>query len=139
MELYLNHMIRSPIKEHIVSAILNQVEIDRGGHAISRSTVKSCVDVLLQLHEGPLGETVYKRDAEPAILKDSETFYTEEAENLLRTCDAPEYLRRVGALIFYTLPFTERCLIRRKNDLFKKRLEQCIIFLPRLRHLSKRF
>ncbi|KAI5122284.1 hypothetical protein M0805_002364 [Coniferiporia weirii] len=97
MNLFLKQMIKSPIKEHIVGAILNQVEIDRDGYAINRSSVKSCVDILLKLHdESETGSiTVYKRDIEPAVLNESETFYASEGAKLLRTCDAPEYLRRV--------------------------------------------
>ena len=98
MNLFLSQMIRSPIKEHIVNAILNQLEIEREGYVINRSAVKSCVDVLLALHyetdTGPI--SVYKRDIEPAVLKESEAFYKEEGERLLMTCDSPEYLRRVS-------------------------------------------
>ncbi|KAH8118023.1 ubiquitin ligase SCF complex subunit Cullin [Phellopilus nigrolimitatus] len=96
MTLFLSQMIRSSIRDHIVGAILNQIEIDREGYAINRSAVKSCVDVLLALREDAEsgGLSVYKRDVEPAVLKDSEAFYADEGEKLLLTCDAPEYLRR---------------------------------------------
>lgn len=99
MELYLKRMINTPIQNHLVHAILNQIEIERGGLAINRSAVKSCVEVLLALHDEKDGGSisVYKRDIEHAVLEKSRLFYEEEGERLLQACDAPEYLRRVCA------------------------------------------
>lgn len=92
--LFLKHIIRPPIDGHIVSAILNQIQTERDGFVINRSAVKGCVEVLLQLSE-PEGPSVYKRDLEPAFLKESKSFYRDEGEKLLETCSAPEYLSRV--------------------------------------------
>ena len=95
-ELFLKHIIRPPIQGHVQSAVLSLLRIEREGYVINRSSVTGCVDVLLQLNDG--GElTVYKRDLEPVVLKESEAYYRAEGEKLLETCDAPEYLRRVGA------------------------------------------
>ena len=101
MNLFLTRMIRPPIKEHIINAILNQVEIDREGYAINRSAVKSCVDILLTLsYESEAGPvSVYKRDVEPAVLRESEAYYRREGERLIASCDSPEYLRRVSRLL----------------------------------------
>lgn len=99
MRIFHDHMIKPPIREYLVSAVLNQIKIEREGFAINRSAVKSCVDVLLQLQEDQDGSSVYKKVLEPAILKDSEVFYAAEGQNLLNTCDAPEYLRRVCLLL----------------------------------------
>lgn len=99
LELFLKSIIRPPIQDHIVSAVLTLIQIERDGYVISRSAVKACVDVLLQLVVDHDGKTVYKRDLEPAILSASEAFYKAEAQHLVSTCDAPEYLRRVS-LIF---------------------------------------
>lgn len=95
LDLFLKHIIRPPIQDHIVSAVLSLIQIERDRYVINRSAVKECVDVLLQLTVEHDGKTVYKRDLEPAVLKASETFYLAESERLLETCDAPEYLRRV--------------------------------------------
>lgn len=97
MQLYLKQMIASPLKEHIIDAILNQIEMERESFAINRSAVKSSVDVLLTLkYDTEIGNvSVYARDVEPAVLKASRAFYADEGERLLATCDAPEYLRRV--------------------------------------------
>lgn len=59
--------------------------------------MKGCVDILLDLKEKPEGPTIYRRDLEPAILRESERFYEEEGDHLLETCDAPEFLRRVSS------------------------------------------
>ncbi|TFK40341.1 Cullin [Crucibulum laeve] len=97
LELFLKHIIRPPIKDHLVTAILNQVRLERDGFVINRSAVKGCVDVFLSLHVDNSGVTVYKRDLEPAFLRESEGFYKAEGEKLLSSCDAPEFLRRVEA------------------------------------------
>ncbi|KAG2017666.1 ubiquitin ligase SCF complex subunit Cullin [Coprinopsis cinerea AmutBmut pab1-1] len=96
VELFLKHVIRSPIKDHLVSGILDQVQCERDGHTINRSAVKGCVDVLLWLETGN-SITVYKKELEPPFLKESEAFYKDESRHLLDTCDAPEYLQRVEA------------------------------------------
>ncbi|KAF9237673.1 Cullin family-domain-containing protein [Melanogaster broomeanus] len=97
LDLFLKHIIRPPIQDHIISAILTLIQIERDGYVINRSAVKGCVDVLVQLAVDREGKTVYKRDVEPAVLTASEVFYTAEAERLATTCDAPEYLLRVEA------------------------------------------
>ncbi|KAI0925756.1 hypothetical protein AcW1_008104 [Taiwanofungus camphoratus] len=97
LNLFLQLIIRPPIQDHIISAILNQIQTERDGYAINRSAVKGCVDVLLHLYDESIGISVYKRDLEPAFLRESEAFYKKEGEYLLETCDAPEYLRRVAS------------------------------------------
>ena len=96
LQLFHEHMIKPPILQHIVSALLSQIHIEREGYAINQSAVKSCVDVLLQLADSKENTTVYKRHLEPAILKESEVFYRDEGSKLLEMYDAPEFLRRVS-------------------------------------------
>jgi cullin 3 len=96
--LFWKHIIQPPIDEHIYSAILGQIRMERDGYPINRSAVKECVDVLLVLRVNGDGPSVYGRDLEPAILCDSELFYKREADSLLESCGAPEYLRRVSIL-----------------------------------------
>lgn len=99
VNLFYKHIIQPPISDHVYSAILSQIQIERGGYMINRSAVKECVDVLLQLTvKGDDKTSVYKQDLEPAILLESETFYKAEGDRLLESCDAPEYLRRVSLL-----------------------------------------
>ncbi|KAF7374903.1 CULLIN-2 domain-containing protein [Mycena sanguinolenta] len=94
LNLFLEHIIRPPIKQHLVTAILNQIQFERDGYVINRSAIKGCVDVFLTLEDAN-GLTVYRRDLEPALLRESNTFYEAEGLKLLQSCDAPEYLRRV--------------------------------------------
>ncbi|KAI0331890.1 Cullin-domain-containing protein [Cubamyces sp. BRFM 1775] len=99
LELFVEHIIRPPIEDHVISAILTLIQIERDGYTINRSSVKGCVDIFLQLMvvDGREAIPIYRRDIEPAVLKESEAFYKQEGERLLETCDAPEYLRRVEA------------------------------------------
>ncbi|KAG5644385.1 hypothetical protein DXG03_008613 [Asterophora parasitica] len=97
LHLFLKHIIRPPIQQHIVTAILNQVRFERDGYSINRSPVKECVDVLSSLEVDDSSITVYKRDLEPAFLRESEAFYKAEGLKLVETCDAPEFLQRVEA------------------------------------------
>ncbi|KAF8135043.1 Cullin-domain-containing protein [Boletus edulis] len=85
LELFLKCIIRPPIQDHVVSAVLTLIQIERDGYVISCSAVKECVDVLLQLVMDQEGKTVYKKDLEPAILSASEVFYKAEAERLVST------------------------------------------------------
>lgn len=94
LQLFIKHIIHPPIQQHLVDAILFQIHTEREGYTINRSAVLGCVKVLLQLTDTD-GVTIYKRDLEPAILRESETYYKLEGEVLLQTCDASEYLRRV--------------------------------------------
>ncbi|KAJ7035018.1 Cullin-domain-containing protein [Mycena alexandri] len=94
LNLFLKHIIRPPIKDHLVTAILTQIQFERDGYVVNRSAIKGCVDVFLTLEDAN-GIAVYKRDLEPALLKESQTFYEAEGFKLLQSCDAPEYLRRV--------------------------------------------
>ena len=93
LTLFYKHIIKSPIKDHLLTAILNQVGHERNGYGINRSAVKGCVEVLLCLKSEDV--SVYKRDLEPRLLQESEVFYEKEGRDLVKSCDAPEFLRRV--------------------------------------------
>ncbi|CAA7266848.1 unnamed protein product [Cyclocybe aegerita] len=93
LQLFLKHIIRPPIKENVMAAILNQIRHERNGYVIDRSTMKGCVDVYLSLEGDTHGATIYKLDLEPAVLKESETFYKREGEELLNSSTAPIFLQ----------------------------------------------
>ncbi|TBU48836.1 Cullin-domain-containing protein [Dichomitus squalens] len=97
--LFIKHIVKNPIEDYVISAILTLIQTERDGFTINRSSVKGCVDVFLQLEDTSRREplSIYRRDIEPAVLRESEVFYKKEGERLLETCDAPEYLRRVEA------------------------------------------
>ncbi|KAF7327731.1 CULLIN-2 domain-containing protein [Mycena kentingensis (nom. inval.)] len=94
LNLFLKHIIRPPIKTHLIAAILRQVQFERDGYVVNQSGIKGCVDVFITLHDDA-GKSVYTRDLEPSLLRESEEFYKLEGERLVQSCDAPEYLRRV--------------------------------------------
>ncbi|KIM39866.1 hypothetical protein M413DRAFT_19621 [Hebeloma cylindrosporum] len=95
LELFLEHIIKPPIKDHIIDAILSQVQHERDGQVIHRSTVKACTDVFLTLERDKAGTTVYKCDFEPIFLKKSETFFSKEGKELVASLNTPEFLRVV--------------------------------------------
>ena len=104
LDLFLEHIIKPPIKDHIIDAILSQVQHERDGQVIHRSTVKGCTDVFLTLERDKAGATVYKCDFEPTFLKKSEIFYSKEGKELVALLDTPEFLR-VVSLVFVTDAF----------------------------------
>ena len=103
LTLFNKHIIKPPINDHIVTAILNQVGHERNGYGINRSAVNGCVEVLLHLKFHDI--TVYKRDLEPKLLQESEVFYEKEGQDLVNSCDAPEFLWRVCCHSMYNLIF----------------------------------
>ncbi len=104
LTLFLQHIIRStthPIHTHLIATLLSQVQLERDGETIIRSTVRECVDILLRLtapeREG--GKNVYLMDFEPEFLRRSAEFYQIEAVEMLETGDASQYLRNVSLLL----------------------------------------
>lgn len=94
LSLFLRHIIRSPIKDHVIAAVLNQIEFERDGYVINRSAVKGCVDVLLSL-DADAGVTVYRQLLEPAVIRESERYYEREGKWAVEELDASQYLKRV--------------------------------------------
>ena len=84
------------MREHVISALLGQVQVERDGYSINRSAMKECVEVYTTLINPKNGIKVYYEDLEPSLLNESQRFYATEAQKLLEACDAPEYLRRVS-------------------------------------------
>jgi cullin 3 len=101
LALFLENIVRAskyPIHTHLIATLLSQVQLERDGETITRSTVRECVDILLRLtvpeREG--GRNVYLTDFEPEFLKRSAEFYRLEAIDFLQTGDASQYLRNVS-------------------------------------------
>ena len=94
-DLFVKHIVRPPIKDHVINAILSLLHIERDGYVINRSAIMNCVDTLSKLSDSSDGMTVYKQDLEPEVLRQSEAYYKAEASRLLETCNTLEYLRRV--------------------------------------------
>ncbi|KAL7424536.1 hypothetical protein Q5752_000220 [Cryptotrichosporon argae] len=96
LALFLKHIVRSathPIHTHLLASLLSQVQLERDGEQIPRSTVRECVDVLLRLQEH--GRSVYVTDFEREFLKRSREFYEREAAEQIEKGDAGAYLRNV--------------------------------------------
>jgi cullin 3 len=132
-DLFVKHIIRPPIKVHVINAILSLLHIERDGYVINRSAITSCVDTLSKLSDSSDGMTVYRQYLEPEILCQSEAYYKAEAGRLLETCDTLEYLRRVNLLslivtaFLTSSPYTR--YVRSKHDLQKKSRVSTSIYL----------
>ncbi|OWZ38177.1 Cullin 3 [Cryptococcus neoformans c8] len=99
LSLFLTHIIRQPtIHTHLISTLLSQVQLEREGFTITRSTVRECIDILLRLHvpEREGGASVYQQDFEPEFLRRSGEWYEYEAGEELAKSDASLYLSNVS-------------------------------------------
>jgi cullin 3 len=108
LHLFLRTIIRSPshpIHTHLIGSLLSQVQLERDGETITRTTVRDCVDILLRLQDpafpassahAAAKTSVYCTDFEPEFLRRSGEFYELEAGDMLERGDAPAYLRNVG-------------------------------------------
>ncbi|XP_006459375.1 hypothetical protein AGABI2DRAFT_218523 [Agaricus bisporus var. bisporus H97] len=93
LQLFIERIIRAPIQNHLVTAVLDQVRYEREGLMVNRSAIQGCVDVFLRLRDES-GTTIFHRDVEPAFLEQSMVFYEAEGKKLVQSCDAPEFLRK---------------------------------------------
>lgn len=108
LSLFLKHIIRPPIRDHVIAAILKQIQFERDGYSINQSSVKGCVEVLRNLWVDDANNiTVYQHYLEPTFLRESEAFYKTEGLKLLDSCDAPEFLARVSLF----LSLVRNCLL----------------------------
>lgn len=99
LSLFLTHIIRQPtIHTHLISTLLSQVQLEREGFTITRSTVRECIDILLRLRvpEREGGGNVYQQDFEPEFLRRSGEWYEYEAGEELVHGDASLYLSNVS-------------------------------------------
>lgn len=99
LSLFLIHIIRRPtIHTHLISTLLSQVQLEREGFTITRSTVRECIDILLRLKvpERDGGASVYQQDFEPEFLRRSGEWYEYEAGEELVKSDASLYLSNVS-------------------------------------------
>ena len=70
--------------------------------------MKECVEIYTTLIYPRNGVKIYYEDLEPSFLNESQRFYAAEAQKLLETCDAREYLRRAS---FFSILCYEKLLI----------------------------
>lgn len=88
------HRSSAPVQDQIVTAVLGQIQVERDGYSINQTAVKECVEIYLELADNS-GKKIYHTDIEPVFLAETRKFYVQEAQRLLDSCDAAEYLRRV--------------------------------------------
>ena len=94
-QLFREHIMGAPIRDHLIQAVLNQIHFEREGYVINRSAVKGSVEVFTSLYMDNDKTTLYEEYLEPAILDESRAYYKAEGAKLLQLCDASAFLRRV--------------------------------------------
>lgn len=109
--LFHKYIIEPPIEDHLVSAILDEVRVERDGYAINQSAVRGCVEVLCLLQADPSSPSVYLEKLEPPLLEESRKYYETEGKRRLESTSAAEYLTHVGAYSRKNLIFTHGLLI----------------------------
>ena len=106
MGLFRDFILRSPLESAdtrgakvislLTSVILEQIQMDRDGHAIDKNLIRSCLYMLEGLYETDDEhefEKLYLTDFEPKFLEASQNFYRSEAKALVGQADAVAFLR----------------------------------------------
>ena len=102
--LFRDHILRSSltakspdqIVDIVISVMLDQIDMERHGDVIDRNLIRSCSRMLSCLYEAEdeaEANKLYLTTFEPRFLANSESFYTEECERLLRDSDTSTWLR----------------------------------------------
>ncbi|KAI8086346.1 Cullin [Halteromyces radiatus] len=114
LDLFRDRIIRSekyPIQNHLITAMLNQIQLERHGDVIDRSAIKLSVTMLSELTDPATKETVYVTDFETKYLETSTAFYQVESQTLTNTnYDAPEFMRKVEKRLDEEEERTNHCL-----------------------------
>ncbi|CAO3648248.1 unnamed protein product [Cunninghamella echinulata] len=113
LDLFRDKIIRSEkyaIQNHLITAMLNQIQLERQGDAIDRSALKLSVSMLSELMDPVTKESVYVTDFETKYLETSTSFYQVESQNLTSNYDAPEFMRKVEKRLEEEEERTTHCL-----------------------------
>ncbi|ORZ13252.1 Cullin [Absidia repens] len=114
LDLFRDKIIRSekyPIQHHLITAMLNQIQLERHGDIIDRSAIKQAVTMLSELTDPTTKDTVYVTDFETRYLETSTSFYQVESQNLTNSqYDAPEFMRKVSNRLDEEEERTHHCL-----------------------------
>lgn len=98
LNLFRDKVIRSkqhPIQQHLISAMLTQIQLERNGDVIDRSAIQSAVSMLVELTDPDTKLTVYAIDFEATYLDTTTSYYQIESQKLVSSYDAPEFMRKV--------------------------------------------
>ncbi|KAI8371040.1 Cullin [Blakeslea trispora] len=112
LNLFRDRVIRSPkhpIQKHLISAMLNQIHLERQGDVIDRSAIQSSVAMLVKLNDNN-HQTVYAVDFEEQYLETSHSFYQLESQKLLNSYNTPEFMRKVDERLEEEYERTVHCL-----------------------------
>ena len=112
LNLFRDKVIRSPkhpIQKHLISAMLNQIYLERQGDVIDRSAIQSSVAMLVKLSDANK-QTVYAVDFEEQYLETSQSFYQLESQKLLSCHNTPEFMRKVDQRLEEEYERTVHCL-----------------------------
>lgn len=102
--LFRDHILRSCLNQNsknlvidiLVSVMLDQIDMEREGDVIDRALIRSCSRMLTFLYETQEEDEnskLYLTVFEPRFLDNSQRFYANECERLLRESDASTWLR----------------------------------------------
>lgn len=105
--LFRDHILRSCLNDKtdsmvidiLISVMLDQINMERQGDVIDRNLIRSCSRMLTCLYETEdenEAEKLYLTTFEPRFLANSENFYAEESERLLRAADTGAWLRHTS-------------------------------------------
>ncbi|KAF7731434.1 Cullin-3 [Apophysomyces ossiformis] len=129
-DLFRDKIVRSEkytIQSQLISAMLNQIQLERQGDLIDRSAIKSAVTMLAELTDPPSGETVYVIDFEKSFLEKSNVFYQLESQKLTTAYDASEFMRKVEKRLEEEYERTTHCLSSITEPKIRKVVETQLI------------
>ncbi|CAO3632698.1 unnamed protein product [Mucor fragilis] len=113
LNLFRDKVIRSkqhPIQQHLISAMLTQIQLERNGDVIDRSAIQSAVSMLVELTDPDTKLTVYAIDFEATYLDTTTSYYQIESQKLVSSYDAPEFMRKVEKRLEEEYERTVHCL-----------------------------
>ncbi|KAJ1971526.1 hypothetical protein H4R35_005211 [Dimargaris xerosporica] len=104
LQLFRDHVIRSnhaPIQARLLEAVQNNIDVERRGGSINRSTMQTIIRLLTMLPDNlpRVPQSVYQHAFEPALLQATAAFYAQQSTEWAKYLGAPDFLKRIqGAL-----------------------------------------
>ncbi|KAI8901079.1 Cullin-domain-containing protein [Globomyces pollinis-pini] len=111
LEVYRDVVVRSnthPVKNNILGTLFRLVEHERNGDIVDKTLLAACIQILDSLHPGNgkidhfdsciasnRSITLYDTDFEQELLNSTTLYYQKEGEELIKSLDAVEYLKKV--------------------------------------------
>ncbi|KAJ1974429.1 hypothetical protein H4R34_004721 [Dimargaris verticillata] len=100
LQLFRDHVIRSnlvPVQTHLLDAVQHNIDTERQGGSINRSTMQAIIRLLTMLPDNlpRIPQTVYQHAFEPSLLQSTTAFYTQQGAEWAKHLGAPDFLRRI--------------------------------------------